>query len=179
MIDTLLQQELKDYLMPNERLLWAGKPVQGLRLQKSDWFMVPFSLIWCCFSIFWIFGASLGGGYFGLFGIPFVLVGLYLVFGRFFYDSFLRKSAIYGVSNQRILIKEGVLSNELLSLDLKNLPALHLIQFDNGGGTITFGEDITTGYGKRAQTQQAPKFDAIEEVSSVYQLILSQKGDVK
>ena len=91
---------LESYLDPSERLLWSGQPKQGLRLQASDAMMIPFSLMWGGFAIVWeamalgIFAThtpnpqhpheQIFAWIFPLWGVPFVIVGLYMIFGRFF-----------------------------------------------------------------------------------------------
>ena len=72
-----------------ESLLWSGQPRKGIVFRGSDIFMIPFSIMWGGFAIF--FAASVlfptrddaGSPVFvGVpFAIPFVLIGLYMMFG--------------------------------------------------------------------------------------------------
>lgn len=89
------------FLDPGEKLLWSGQPKQGLRFQAADVFMIPFSLMWGGFAFFWE-ASVLGFGrttahpkpmpiFMAIWGIPFVLIGLHMIVGRFFYDAALRK----------------------------------------------------------------------------------------
>jgi len=85
------------YLSPDETIVWTGRPNPLSLLSRDDIILIPFSLLWGGFAIFWFLGASgiwdiwtnrptQTFQYFGLiWGTPFVLVGQYLIWGRFVY----------------------------------------------------------------------------------------------
>jgi len=108
----VLDDDLRSRLMPGERILWSGRPRQGLLLTGRDIFLVPFSLIFCGGTIVWeaaVLGLLNRAGahshaplFFALWGVPFVLLGLYLVFGRFITDASIRRRTIYGVTDKRV-----------------------------------------------------------------------------
>src|SRR4051812_42746606 len=96
-------------LFPNERILWQGRPRQGIFLRGSDVALIPFSLVWLGVAVFcetMVF--SMDALFFSLFGLPFVLMGIYLVIGRFFHEAWQRSKTHYAVTNQRILILSGI-----------------------------------------------------------------------
>ncbi len=72
-------------------------------------------------------------------GIPFVLVGLYIVLGRFIVDAMNRAKTFYGVTNERIIIITGLFFREVKSLNLRTLTDVSLSERGDGSGTITFG----------------------------------------
>ncbi|QQL44216.1 hypothetical protein [Sulfuriroseicoccus oceanibius] len=43
-------------------------------------FFLFFALFWTGFSVFWVIGASAVGGFFGLFGLPFVAIGIGMLY---------------------------------------------------------------------------------------------------
>ncbi|MGE3241339.1 MAG: PH domain-containing protein [Pirellulales bacterium] len=124
-----------------EQLLWAGKPPDGILFRPIDLLLVPFSLMWGGFAIFWeltVINAK-APLFFKFWGMPFVLIGLYLIFGRFFVDAWQRAKTFYGVTSERILIRSGLWNRTTQSLNLKSLPEIVLSERSSGGGTITFG----------------------------------------
>jgi len=134
---------LQPYLMPGERILWSGQPKQGIVLSGRDTVLIPFSLMWGGFAIFWNAMVwsfpNMGGGdpgwFFKLWGLPFLIAGLYFIAGRFFHDAHIRKKLVYGVSNQRILILRG---SKITSLDINRLPRLELTEHRDGTGSVIF-----------------------------------------
>jgi hypothetical protein len=128
-------------LAKGERLLWSGVPCQGVLFRTSDALMIPFSLLWAGFAVFWELSVLRDGApvFFALWGIPFVLVGAYIVVGRFFVDARRRRNTAYGLTTERLIISSGAFRPTLKSLGLRTLSDLTLDQRSDGSGTITFG----------------------------------------
>jgi len=147
--------------------------------------MIPFSILWCGFAIFWEIGAvaSKAPFFFRLWGIPFVLVGLYFVFGRFFVDAKTRARTFYGVTTERIIIVRGSSSKETKSLPLRTLGEYSLAERPDGRGTITFGPQNPLAqrfsFGWPGSNQYAaPAFEMIDQAKVTYELIRrAQKSD--
>jgi hypothetical protein len=170
-IEQLLTRELGG----GEKLLWSGRPRQGLMLRPSDGLFIPFSLMWGGFAVFWEASAIKTGApfFFMLWGIPFVAVGLYITVGRFFVDARIRERTAYGVTNERIVIVSGLFKSTTKSLSLRTLSDISLNERGDGSGTITFGPSgnsslFVTGRGGR---QLTPAFEGIANARSVHQAI--------
>lgn len=177
----IIQKELDS----KERLLWAGMPKQGTVFRGSDAFMIPFSLIWGGFAIFWeytvLFTMPKGpnapdgiGLVFPIFGIPFVVIGLYMIFGRFICDSKKRAKTFYGLTDQRAIIVSGMVSKNIKSLNLKTMTDVSLSEKSNGYGTIIFGQEnqmisMFVGGGFPGMGgSNTPRFELIEDAKQVY-----------
>ena len=126
----------------HERMLWAGRPQSGIVLRGADAYLIPFSLLWGGFAFFWEFSVLRSGApfFFRLWGIPFVLMGCYLIFGRFLVDRRQREKTVYGVTNERAIIVSGLFTRTVKSLNLRTLTDVSLEERGNGSGTITFGQ---------------------------------------
>jgi len=169
---------LRLHLSPGERLLWIGQPVGGLRLTPQDLLLVPFSLLWGGFAFFWEASVLRSNAplLFRLWGVPFVLMGVYLIVGRFFHDAWRRSRTLYGLTDQRAIILGGGVSRRLTSLALRSLPELSITEERNGRGTISFGSSTRPfGWFSRSgwpgMGDPTPSFESIENARSVHELI--------
>jgi hypothetical protein len=159
-----------------------------LALSGRDAFLIPFSLLWGGFAIFWnvqvwsFADAGQGGPdwFFRLWGLPFLIAGVYLIIGRFIHDAALRKNAVYGVTDQRVLLIRGLGSTKLSSLDIRRLPKLDLTEYRDGTGTIDFdGGDsmLWSGGGFGYWTpalSNAQRLFRISDARNVFQIIRKQ-----
>jgi hypothetical protein len=170
-------------LDPGERLLWSGKPVQGIRLRPADLFLIPFSLLWGGFVIFWETmaltmiprDAGFIGWLFPLFGLPFVGVGLYVIAGRFVVDARARARTYYGVTNQRVMIVTGGRSTRVRSVVLANVQEITLTEHANGTGNIHFGPEyaMVPAWANQVPRNrfQGPSLEGIDRARDVYAII--------
>ena len=176
-------------LMSGERLLWSGRPEQGLTFSASDGVLIPFSLVWGGFSIFWLVQVVTmkAPAAFVVFGVPFVVIGLFLIFGRFFVDAWLRARTFYAVTDRRVLILRSGPYGDFRALQLDRLPEAGLRERADGGGTIIFGQLVSAMSGGRGggwavwvnALNPTPQFIGIENVRSVYDLIQKQMDQVE
>jgi len=116
---------------------WRGKPKQGIVFSKNDILFIPFSLFWCGFSFFWEFTAIREGtlGFSALWGILAIVIGLYLILGRFIHDYLNRTNTEYIITNKRVIIKYFSMVD---SIKLQQWSTLKLIEFSDGTGNILF-----------------------------------------
>lgn len=148
-----LDQALRRYLRPGEGLVWTGRPKQGVMFSAQDIFLIPFSVLWCGFAIFWesavlglgFLGAARGEGggipiFMAFWGVPFVLVGLYMVFGRFFTDAWVRANTVYGLTGERALLLRRAFGETLLSSPLE--AETRVKRHADGTGTLEFGSSF-------------------------------------
>ena len=177
---------VQEELAPGETLLWAGRPRQGVFLRPADALLIPFSLLWGGFAIFWEATVITTGApfFFKLWGIPFVLVGLYVILGRFFVEARQRADTHYAVTTERILFLTAWPSRRITSLSLRSLPDVSLDQYTGGAGTITFGP---LGFGPLGpalrwscgtvwpggRARSVPSFEMIADARRVYEIIRS------
>jgi hypothetical protein len=175
-----ISEEIRSELAAGEQVIWAGQPRQGITLRGSDVFAIPFSLFFAGFSVFWMHGAASSGAPlpFVLFGVPFVVVGLYLVIGRFFVEAKQRSGTYYAVTPQRVIIRSGLFSRSVKSLPLKTLQDLSLSERTDGTGTIAFGAQhpMASMFGGMPgwpgmDQYLGPRFDLIPQARSVYESI--------
>lgn len=152
-------------------------PEPGVHLSKEDALLIPFSLFFFGFSVFWTaMAASMGApGFFYLWGGMFVVIGLYFVFGRFFHAAWKNQRTRYAVTNQHIFIVER---HTVSSLPVNHLPSLELHEHRSGLGTIYF-EPLSNvrRHNGFSPTHGRKCFLHIRNPHEVYRLIDSLKGN--
>ena len=132
-------QRLEPLLRPGEQLRWSGRPGPKARFAKADAFLVPFSLFWAGFVVVWEWLAVTRDSplLFVLFGIPFVLMGLYLVFGRFIYKNRRKRSTVYGLTDSRAIVSTR--PGAMQDIGLTGVPVSTTRSRDGRRATVLFG----------------------------------------
>lgn len=126
--------------------MWTGSPVRFPVFDAADLLVVPFSIMWCGFAVFWEFTVirTNGPSFFVLWGLMFVLVGLYFVAGRLIVRWLTLRGTEYAVTDQRVVVHSSVLGiDRERSEYLTNLEPPTLRESANGAGTIRFGSSYS------------------------------------
>ncbi len=125
-------------LRPGEKILWQGRPEKLRATRKADAFMIPFSIFWCGFAVFWEYNVIKIGAPvpFVLFGLFFVCIGLYISVGRFLARRFVAKRTTYAVTDQKILRRQY---KKIDMQWLSTLPGISVETGEDGTGTILIG----------------------------------------
>jgi hypothetical protein len=119
-----------------------------------------------------------------LWGIPFVLMGQYLIWGRFFCDARKKERTYYAVTNRRVIAVQNYREREVASKDVNSLPNVTKEPRLGGLGTLRFGPAPIL-YARTWPEMMADKWEVwnalsiksgpvfvdIEDVDSVNQLI--------
>ncbi len=150
-----------------------------MRLGVRDWFLIPFSLIWCGFAVFWeamVLMSPRAPALFSIWGVPFILIGLYLVFDRLLADAWFRTRIRYALTDRRVLIARRQPFASMTALNLARVADVRLIAGRNGCGTIAFGPPVSLGSphgfaGWMPALDPSPQFLHVADVQSVYALV--------
>jgi hypothetical protein len=169
-------------LAAGERLLWCGRPTRPVRLRPLDALLIPFSLLWAGFTVFWEASVLQKGSHFmEIWGIPFVAIGIYLVIGRFVMDARAWRSTVYGVTSDRVLVIGGFFRVTVYSHPLPLVSAAQLAEHADGTATVTLLPQMipSVWQGKQAgwglwQSWSPYVLANVANGKQVYDLILSR-----
>lgn len=177
---------IRGYLLPGEQVLWEGRPDVWAYSMRGAWFAIPFSLLWGGFAIVWEVSVIAGGApfFFALWGIPFVALGLYMIFGRIWVARREARSTRYAVTDRRVLIRSGAFRPTFVALDMLNLPGAELSERGDGSGSITFGTysgffRLPPGWPAMGTYRNPPTFAAIPDVRRAFDVIQRARDELR
>ena len=137
---------VQSYLSGGEYVLWQGKPGKVRLLDPFYLSTALFAIPWLAFCGYWEYMAIRSGGNFMvLWGVPFILVGLYMLVGRPLNAIRLRGRTCYVITNRKLLIRAG---QHIQVFDGRGLPPMDIHLNRDGTGTILF---VTEYYGRRGR----------------------------
>ena len=95
------------YMTEDEYILWKGHPEKGNIFTGREAVMLPFSIVWLSFAVYWEITALRSGSnwFMVLWGLPFVAIGVYLLIGRFIMTAYLRTRTFYVITNRKLMIR--------------------------------------------------------------------------
>lgn len=162
------------YLDEDETILWTGAPRPGLSFKPSDILLSGFGLFFFGFAVFWtVMAGSMGSetGVFGLisplFGVPFILVGGYLLFGRFFWEAYVRGNTRYALTNRRAIVATSAMRRTMKSYPITRASEIELEY--GPPDTVNFASRFVRT--KRGGHSVAIGFERIEDGAHVYRLL--------
>jgi hypothetical protein len=179
--------KIQPELMSGESIHWAATPNPKIIFHSDDWAMIPFSLMWTGLFVFWEAGAlgywgkSRHGGpdiFMSLWGMPFLVIGNYMVWGRFFVDAWLKRRTYYAVTNRRVLVVQEGPKKKMSMTFLESIPTIE--REGTEIGTLWFGPKYPVIAARGRKTRDVSRFSVgdvpvfadIEDVESVHGLIL-------
>jgi hypothetical protein len=197
-----IQPELKS----GESVLWAGRPSTSVVFRNNGHpLLVPFSLLTGGFTILWEMGAiwrwisepshTVGSVFMVLCGIPFVVMGQYMVWGRFLHAAQKKKRTYYAVTNQRVIVVQncGVQNCQDRQVAFAELNALPFLAKEKGPGEVdtlrfvpapapfrrTWLERVADldEVWNALSIKPGPVFVDIQDVDSVHQLISALRAN--
>jgi hypothetical protein len=183
-------------LLSGESIVWTGQPNPRVVFHKDDAMLIPFSLLWGGFAIFWEMGV-MGLGPFGsdagrqwtfgvIWGVPFVLVGQYLIWGRFLYAFWKKSRVYYALTNRRAIAVQRAPSRKIVSAYIDALPMLMKSVRSDGIGTVTFTQAEPLWSRRRGwgawdpmRIGDVPAFVDINDANEVYRLVADLRDQAR
>ena len=157
------QQAIEGELLDGEKILWTGQPDPSKIFTAADLFLIPFALFWISMPTMGGVSMLKDGDFSGaLFIVPFLLIGSYLLVGRFFYKSWAKRKTYYAVTDRRVIVINGGLKHRIAASFIRDIVAVNSSINKNGEGMVIFGNASifaasfgNSGFGT-AENQTAP-----------------------
>ncbi len=156
------------YLNLGEKTIWTGSPKYPIGQHTIP--VKLFGLFFLGFSLFWTIMAFQIADFMGLFGIPFIIVGSFIIFRNKKFGSKFQRQAFYAVTDERIMIVMISDTEEMTNVALDQLSNVITSPGAYGTKTIVFYTRNTYG-----MNNSHPYFFNLENGEYVANLINKQR----
>jgi hypothetical protein len=138
-------ETLQSVLLGREQLLWIGGPDPGALFSPHERLLLPVSLAWAAFTVYWEAAAL---GYTGrapapaivaLLGLLLVPLAAYVAAGRFAYKAWKRRRTVYAVTSLRVLVVEDGFRRRTTSAFFGKLGEPRRVPGAGGRESLLFG----------------------------------------
>lgn len=129
------------YMTPGEYVLWRGHPEKGNTFTAASAIRALFSLGVLAFCLVWEITAFRQGNsvIMMVFGLPFIAVGLFMLWSSTLRGPYLRNKTFYVITNKKLMLKEG---KNIRFCDGHRLPPMQVKEHRNGNATLSFSYDL-------------------------------------
>lgn len=165
-IDSRAAQEVQSELFSGETIHWAARPNPTKIFHSDDWTVIPFSAVWLSFFVYWEaealrlpgFGKATGNAdtFQVVWGIPFLLFGNYMLWGRFLWDAWIKRRTYYAITNRRVLLVQRGLSFKTWSVFPNELSTIE--REGTTIGTLWLGPKYPIIAGRRQKKSDMSRF---------------------
>ncbi|MET8849424.1 PH domain-containing protein [Amycolatopsis sp. NPDC004625] len=130
-------------LLPGERVLWAGEPVQRPLYVAADGVIAPAGLVLAAAAL-WFLLVKAPSGPAMIAAVVVLVVGCYGAVGRSVVRYLALGRTTYAVTDSRIIARSGLFRQKERASELAGLPAPVLKPGPSRTGTIGFGPGAVT-----------------------------------
>ena len=114
-----------------------------------------------------------------LWGTPFVLIGQYMIWGRFLYRYWAKKRTYHALTRRRALIvRDGLAGRSCASLCFESVVIEKQVRGDRIG-SISFGGPVRGEWRWKGSPPRPPTFDDINDADPVYRTVTRLQSDAQ
>ncbi len=179
----MTNSEIKEKYFKHDTVFWEGAPKKVPVFTRSDFLLVPFSLIFGGFLLAYAAASAImmiagQGILFSLAGITFLLIGVYLIFIRLWYRKKRISREVYFVTDKRVFGFDTMRDNVLFDIPLRDTDlslgykSLELGEV-NSIGDFIYGLGLDIFFRKFAK--ETPAFKYIDDIEQVSKIIITTK----
>lgn len=159
-----------------EKIIWRGRPVEGIHISPSSLATTGFGIIFAGFALFWMIGAYQAGGNFWMSGLLHFFVGLGIAFGSHVWAWHSLRNSWYTLTNRR-----GIIATDRIflgrRLNFYPIDSETQLEYKTGSpASLFFAKELKRGQ-KGGRYTVNVGFKRIADGDEVYRLIRNiQKG---